>query len=216
MRGVLITVGEESFHTGNDLDLVQETKEISNPSVQTYTVQVPGRDGLLNLTKSLTGRVCYNNRKIELVYIGTGNRSDLLNLKDRFNSYHGQTIRIVDDDTPLYYYEGECDVECIVKSNYIKISIEVNALPFRYKTTVSSFNGTVSSTERSRTIQNPGVPVVPIVTVTEETVMTFSGKSFTLSAGTYTDLDIILQTGGNTFTFQGSGNYTISYQEARI
>ena len=67
MRGVLITVGEESFHTGNDLDLVQETKEISNPSVQTYTVQVPGRDGLLNLTKSLTGRVCYNNRKIELV-----------------------------------------------------------------------------------------------------------------------------------------------------
>lgn len=216
MRGVMITVGEESFHTGNDLDLVQETKKIENPSVQSYTVQVPGRNGLLNLTKSLTGRVCYNNRKIELVYVGTGNRSDLLNLQDRFNSYHGQILRIVDDDTPLYYYEGECDVECVVMPNYIKISIEMNALPFRYKTMISVFKGMITSTEKSRIIQNPGVPAIPTVTVTEETVMTFGGKSLTLSAGTYTDLDIILQTGANTFTFQGSGNYTISYQEARI
>lgn len=220
MRGILIYdpsagVGA-GIHTGDDLDLVQTEKEIENPTVQSYRVQVPGRNGLLNLTKSLTGRVCYNNRKLSFVYIGTGTREDLQGLKDEFDQYHGETLRIVDDDHPRYYYDGEFSIESKIIGNYIRIEIEVDALPFRYALLDTVNIGSVTATGTNVIINNPGVAVVPTVKVTAQTVMTIGGKTYNLSAGTYSDLDIILETGDNTINFKGSGKYTVTFQEAMI
>ena len=98
MRGITIILNGESLHTGNDLDLVQEKKEIGKPTVQSYTVQVPGRNGLLNLTKALTGKVSYYNRTLSFQYFGSGSRAGLLELDAIMSRFHGETIRIIDDD----------------------------------------------------------------------------------------------------------------------
>lgn len=215
MRGIKIILNGNEIHTGNDLDLVQEKKDIGKPTVQSYTAQVPGRNGLLNLTKGLTGKVTYGNRTLSFQYFGTGTRAYLLSLDEAFSRYHGETIRIIDDDYPNYYYEGEASVGSVINGNYITITLTVNAQPFRFKNNKTSRSQNISGSA-TITLSNEGVEAIPTITVTAETKITFNGVSVTLSAGTYTINDFGLRQGNNVFTVSGSGKITIEYQEGAI
>lgn len=215
MRGITIILDGEEIHTGNDLDLVQEEKKIEKPKIQSYTVEVPGRNGLLNLTKGLTGRVTYNNRNLSFRYFGTGKRSQLLELDTFMSKYHGQTIRIIDDDYPSHYYEGEANVETDIKGNYIIISLTVDAQPFRLKLTPTIYSRTISGTMRLE-LENESIEVFPVITVTAETTIVFNGVTFKLSAGSYTSENIVFRAGVNVFDVSGSGTITIEYQEGAI
>lgn len=215
MRGITIILDGESVHTGNDLDLVQEKKEIGKPKIQSYTVEVPGRNGLLNLTKGLTGRVMYNNRSLSFQYFGTGTRSRLLELDTLMSRYHGQTIRIIDDDHPDHYYEGEVSVDTEFKSNYIIISLTVDAQPFRLKTAKTVRSQTLNGSVTLR-LENESIEVYPVITVTAETSITFNGATFKLSAGSYTSENILFKAGTNVLEVSGTGKITIEYQEGAI
>lgn len=215
MRGVKITYGNESIHTGNDLGLVQEIKKIGKPEIQTDTVAVPGRNGLLNLTKSLTGKVCYYNRQIELQYFGNGSRANLLELDSRFSKYHGQTIRIIDDDYPDFYFEGEVVVNTIIYPNYITIILVIDAQPYRLKNALTEVSTKVTS-QGNVTVTNLFMPTIPTITVSASMSITFGSKKVTLSAGTYTIDEFELSAGNNTFLVSGSGTITFKYQEGAI
>lgn len=215
MRGVKITYGNESIHTGNDLGLVQEIKKIGKPEIQTDTVAVPGRNGLLNLTKSLTGKVCYYNRSIELQYFGNGSRADLLKLDSRFSKYHGQTVRIIDDDYPDYYYEGEVVVNTEIYPNYILIGLTIDAQPFRLKNELTEVSVRITS-QGNVNVENEFMPTIPTITVGASMSITFGSKKVTLSAGTYTIDDFELSAGVNTFLVSGTGNITFKYREGAI
>lgn len=215
MRGIKIIFNNEEIHTGDDLDLVQEVKEIGKPTVQSYTVQVPGRNGLLNLTKGLTGKVNYYNRPLKFQYFGDGSRSRLLELDGLFSRYHGQMIRIIDDDHPDHYYEGEASVSTEIHGNYIIISLNIDAQPFRLKLTP-----TIQSREINGTVKlyldNESIEVFPAITVTAETSIVFNGATFKLSAGSYTSENILFRAGINVLEVSGTGTITIEYQEGAI
>lgn len=216
MRGITIILGNERIHTGNDWDLVQEKKEIGNPEIQSYLVQVPGRNGLLNLTKGLTGNVCYNNRSLSFQYFGTGTRAELLELIDTVNRYHGETIQIIDDDTPDYYYEGECSIGVVMYPNYVTITLEVNASPFKFKNYPTVLTATLTSNVLSLSTINKGVPVMPLFTVSNTATISKDNATVTLSAGTYEVNDIEVKRGANIFEVSGNGTLTITYREAII
>lgn len=217
MRGITIICGSigEGIHTGDDLDLVQEKKVIEKPTVQSHTVQIPGRNGLLNLTKSLTGKVTYFNRKMTFQYFGTGDRETLLELDAEMSKYHGQTIRIIDDDYPDHYYEGEASVETDLKSNYITIVLVVDAQPFRLKRDRTVYSSDINGTVKLY-LNNESIEAIPTITVTAETVITFNGVTMTLSAGTYTVESFGLHGGINIFEVSGTGKITFEYQEGAI
>lgn len=215
MRGVKITYGNESIHTGNDLGLVQEIKKIGKPEIQTDTVAVPGRNGLLNLTKSLTGKVCYYNRSIELQYFGNGSRAKLLELDSRFSKYHGQTIRIIDDDYPDFYFEGEVVVSTEIYPNYILISLIIDAQPYRLKNSLTEVSTRVTS-QGVVTVENLYMPTIPTITVSASMTITFGSKKVTLNSGTHTIDEFELSAGNNTFSVSGSGTITFKYQEGAI
>lgn len=215
MRGITIVLDGESVHTGNDLDLVQEEKEIGKPDIQSYTVEVPGRNGLLNLTKALTGRVAYSNRDLKFQYFGSGSRAELLALDEAMSRYHGETIRIIDDDYPNHYYEGEASVSTEFKPNHILISLKVDAQPFRLKRNKTVVSKTISGST-TVTLNNESIEAIPTITVTAETSITFNGVNRTLSAGTYIAEAFVLHRGVNTLTVSGSGKITIEYQEGAI
>lgn len=216
MRGITIILNGDSIHTGNDLNLVQEEKKIGNPSVQSYLVQVPGRNGLVNLTKGLTGRVCYDNRTLSFKYFGTGTRAELLNLREVMNKYHGENINIIDDDTPFYYYEGECTVETQLSSNYITIDITVNANPFMMANDDTILTVDLSDTVKNISIYNDGVSVTPTATVSGEATISKKGTTYNLSTGTYILTDLEVENGSNIYEVSGSGTISISYKEAKI
>lgn len=215
MRGITIILNDEWIHTGNDLDLVQEKKEIGKPKIQSYTAQVPGRNGLLNLTKGLTGKVSYYNRSLSFQYFGTGNRDRLLELDAYMSRYHGETIRIIDDDYPEHYYEGEASVSTVFKSNYITITVTVDAQPFRLKHNPTVYSHEINGTAKLY-ISNERIEAIPTITVTAETTITFNGVTMTLSAGTYTVESFELHSGVNILEVSGTGTITIEYQEGAI
>lgn len=215
MRGITIIFGNEIFHTGDDLDLVQEKKEIGKPDIQTYTAQVPGRNGLLNLTKALTGKVAYYNRPLSFQYFGTGEREHLLEIDTFITRLHGQTIQIVDDDFPNHYFEGEVSVDTELHGNYITITLDVDAQPFRLRrektVTSRALNGTTLVY-----LDNESIEVVPTITVTAETTITFNGSTVSISAGTYTIDNFELHRGVNILEVTGTGRITFEYREGAI
>lgn len=215
MRGVTIVLNDEWFHTGNDLDLVQEKKEIGKPDIQSFTVQVPGRNGLLNLTKGLTGKVNYYNRPLSFQYFGTGKRERLLWLDFYMSRLHGQTIRIIDDDYPGHYYEGEASVETELNGNYITITLEVDAQPFRLKLKPTIYSRSISGSTKIR-LYNESIPAIPEITVTKDTTIDFEDNSYTLEPGTYIVESLELSGGVNDLTVSGSGVITFKYQEGAI
>lgn len=215
MRGITIILGDETIHTGNDLDLVQEKKEIGKPTVQTYTAQVPGRNGLLNLTKGLTGKVTYFNRPLAFQYFGTGSRERLLELDEIVGRYHGETIQIIDDDYPGHFYEGEATVSTAFHGRYMTITLNVNAQPFRLKLAPTVISRDLSGSA-TITLQNESIEAVPTITVTAETTIIFNGASVRLSAGTYVSELLTLKRGANVFEVTGTGRITIQYQEGAI
>lgn len=215
MRGITIVLNDEWFHTGNDLDLVQEKKEIGKPDIQSFTVQVPGRNGLLNLTKGLTGKVNYYNRPLSFQYFGTGKRERLLWLDFFMSRLHGQTIRIIDDDYPGHYYEGEASVETELNGNYITITLEVDAQPFRLKLKPTVYSRSISGSTKIR-LYNESIPAIPEITVTKDTTIDFKDNSYTLEPGTYIVESLELSGGVNDLTVSGSGVITFKYQEGAI
>lgn len=215
MRGITIIYNNESIHTGDDLDLVQEVKKIEKPEIQSHTVKVPGRDGLLNLTKGLTGKVNYYNRKLTFEYFGTGDHARLLELDSIVSRYHGQTIRIIDDDYPNHYYEGEVEVSSEFHSNYIIIKLVVDAQPFRLKINPTIISQNINSTA-DITLENESIEAIPTITVTEETAIVYGDVIVMYSAGTYHDERLTLKHGSNTYTVSGNGAITIEYQEGAI
>ncbi|MBM6667547.1 hypothetical protein H6A64_06800 [Lacrimispora saccharolytica] len=215
MRGITIILNNERFHTGNDLDLVQEKKEIGKPDIQSYTVQIPGRNGLLNLTKGLTGKVNYYNRPLSFQYFGTGKRERLLWLDKIMSFYHGETVRIIDDDYPEYYYEGEASVSTEFHPNYITITLSVDAQPYRKRLVWTTRRYRVTGSA-NLCIQNENMPVIPEITVTDPIGVTHDKSSYDLTEGTYKIDDFELARGNNIFEVSGSGIITFKYQEGTI
>lgn len=215
MRGITIIFGDDEIHTGNDLDLVQEKKKIEKPEIQSHTAEVPGRNGLLNLTKGLTGKVTYFNRELSFQYFGTGKREYLLEIDDYMSRYHGQTIRIIDDDYPDHYYEGEASVSTEINGNYITIFLTVDAQPFRLKLVPTVVSRTLAGAV-TLLLDNEGVEAIPTITVTGETSITFNGVTLSLGAGTYVVEAFELKRGVNSFEVSGAGTITIEYQEGAI
>ena len=215
MRGIKIICNGDEIHTGKDLDLVQEVKEIGKPEIQSHIVEVPGRNGLLNLTKGLTGKVMYFNRELSFRYFGTGTRKRLLEIDALLSYYHGETVRIIDDDYPDHFYEGELSVESELHGNYITISLTVDAQPFRLKTKRTVYKAEIEG-EVEITLINESIDAIPTITVTAETEITFNGLFTTISAGTYIAKDFVLRRGENIFTVSGTGEITFDYQEGAI
>lgn len=215
MRGITIILNDEAIHTGNDLDLVQERKDLGKPTVQSYTIQVPGRNGLLNLTKGLTGNVAYYNRLMTFQYVGSGTHEQLLEIDARLSQYHGETVRIIDDDYPDHYYEGEASVSVIFHHTYVTITLVINALPFRYKTEKTVFSRAINGAT-TLTLNNESIDATPTITVTAATTITFNGITAKLSAGTYEDARLALHRGVNNIEVSGTGTITIEYQEGAI
>ena len=212
MRGILIN---NLIHTGNDLDLVMTAKDLQAPTLQSQKVEIPGRNGALDMSEFLTGEPTYDNRTLSFSFFGNGSRDNVLDLIDTMLAYHGHYITIVVDDMENWYYEGRVEVSYSDKYHYVEFELIVDAQPFRQalEPRVYTFNNVTS---KEIMIDNEGVSVLPTIEVTAETKIVSGGKTYTLKAGTYTPEQLLLSTGKNIWIVTTTGKITISYREARI
>lgn len=114
-----------------------ERPSIDTPEVNTKTVDVPGMNGDLDFSESLTGYPTYKNRKgsIEfMVLTGYESWNEIYNEMCSF--FHGRKLYFACEDDPAYYYYGRITVnQYQSQKDNSKITIDYDLEPFKYEYT---------------------------------------------------------------------------------
>jgi len=223
------------MHSLNDLGMYLKKKVVHPPEVQTYFVEVPQRDGKIDLTESLTGQVKYNNRTIELEFTLI---DDFINYQSRFseieNILHGKQMKIIFDDDLSYYYIGRLTFEQTEVSKRLGvITIKADCEP--YKIDVSSSNedwvwdsfdfetGIINELANIVVEGTKEVSIIASARMTYPTIVTdenisveFDGVSYDLIKGSNTMYEILLPKGENKLIFKGNATITIKYRNGSL
>ena len=188
---------------------------ISVPEPNLTYLEVPGRNGRLDLSEALTGDVTYANRTIKLALAGNVSVASWVErCKHIFNSYHGRMVKVIFDDDPDHYYQGRASVSDPQRvRNGGQFSLTVDADPFRYdvELTAVTFTGTNSSV--TGTLVNARMPVCPAITVSAACELVVGSVTYSLLAGTRTVPAFILMEGSTEFTVNGANKVTFSYRQ---
>ena len=212
MRGVKFG----NFHSYDDFSLILNSKEIEAPSAKTETVEIPGADGVLDLSEYF-GEVRYNNRKLSFEFSTIVPQSQFLNLFSEIqNEIHGKKLKIILDDDPDFYYYGRVTLDkWKADKNIGKISIDCDCEPYKYKLYETQIVNTV---EYSATLvyKNLRKSVVPTISLSADAQITFENTIYSMSAGTYTSSEILFKAGNNLLIVTGNTTITVKYQEGGL
>lgn len=217
-------------HSYKDFGLILSSKTISLPKPKTKTVEVPGADGVIDLTECLTDDVKYQNRPLSFTFtVIDPIASWSAVLSEVTNFLHGRKLRIYLDSDKNFYYEGRCSVNNF-KSNkrLATIVIDCDCDPYKVEKNSTSdpwlwdelsfvdgiiYTNKVTVTgTATATLINRRKVVSPTFTCSAAMTVTFDGVTYSLPVGTTTVLDIRLQEGENIVTFKGTGTVQIDYK----
>ena len=103
------------------------------PAPKTRLIDIPGADGLLDLTEAAGGTIRYGNRAMNLLFkvrIDEDVRAQFQAELD--NAIHGQLVTVIFDNDPEWYYEGRATVAYEdVDEWQMKVRILVDAQPYK-------------------------------------------------------------------------------------
>lgn len=227
-----ITFGDKN--TWDDWYLIPTSRPVFNPpSVKTNYIDIPGADGIIDLTEALCERPLFNNRKGTFEFIvENGHWSSWTDAyKTIMNYLHGRRMKAVLEDDPSYYYEGRFLVnEWKSAAHWSIISIDYNVAPykkfvassvdpwlwdpFNFKTGVITYakDIRVDGTKVVSVDSGSNQKVIPIITATTPMRMLCRGKTYELSAGKNRFPDVYVDSEVVVFTFYGTGFVTIDYR----
>ncbi len=204
--------------------LLLASKSISLPEVRTNMIDVPGRDGLLDASEVLTGEVTYKNRAITLKLTGVDTVSGKkwpATISDFCNKVHGKRVKVTFPEDTAHYYSGRCSVGQVGLVKMMQtIPVTVNCDPWKYKnakTTVSRAD--LGTAYKQLALPNESRPVIPTITVAQETTLLWDGSTINISAGDHILPAIRLAAGNNILKAKvasGTGSITVTYQEASL
>ncbi|WP_448916569.1 hypothetical protein [Eubacterium ramulus] len=119
-----------------DWGLFLSVVEIGEPEIETITINVPGRSGVLDCTERIFGGPVYKNRTISLQFQTTAALAGMSRetLRSKINAaWHGQKKKIIFDSDPSYFYEGRITVGTFVTEGaIITIPITCDCNPYKY------------------------------------------------------------------------------------
>lgn len=224
-------------HTFYDYGLyVTNTNPVAPPEAKTQYVDVPGRNGEIDLTEALTGYTIYKNRIITLD-LGGRKKKELWPsfMSDFLNEIHGKTVKVVFDDNPEYYYVGRAKVnDNFQRGNEVaRFTVTIIAEPYKYSVldsmdpwlwdpfsfvdgTIQSYSNLVVSGQLDARIIGSEMPVIPQFIVSNSMQVVFNGKTYSLAAGTNKIYDIVLLNKEYDITFIGNGTVSVSYRKGRL
>ena len=223
-----VTIGEK--HSFNDWGIILSSKVISPPEPQLNRVNVPLRDGSIDLTESLTDDIKFKDRKITLNFTVMDRATWTAKVSEIENYLHGKQMKIVFDDDLAFYYFGRVSVNKWETNKTIgKLVIEGTVEPFKYDVLSSAVDwewdifdfeeGIINETgelivngETTISLICRRKRIFPIFTASEPMTVKFDDETFQLAAGKQKLYGIFLCEGVNEFTFNGKGTVAIDYR----
>ena len=230
-----ITIGGKN--TWDDWHLIPTSRPLVNPpSVNTRLIEIPGGDGVLNLTNVLAGRPTFKNRTGSWTFVVQNGFMDWAELYSEIMAHlHGQTLRAVLEDDPAYYYEGLFFVnQWKSDKDYSQIVIDYNVDPYKRKiksngedwlwdpfnfetgVIVNYSELTVDGSLDVVITNDMMINVLIVHCSTSGMTMLYEGTTYTLYTGANVISKIELKSGENTLTFVGQGTITIESRGGRL
>lgn len=215
-------VGEKSYNSFYDFRLLQQHIEIT-PAVPRITlVDVPGANGSTDLSEAL-GTVSYTDRTITWTF------ALYPELEPRYteifsefaNNLNGRKTKIVLSNDTDYYYEGRIQIDSNTKDKHLmQITATATVRPYKMKFQETELTFPIDTTQKSIVLHNERKPVIPTITLSENSVIIFGGGTYNVNSGTHRIPGIILDDCGNyelkVATASGTGTITISYREGSL
>lgn len=130
-------------HSIRDYNMYLTTvPQLDPPNAKTVYVSIPGANGKLDLTESVTGEISYENRTLRMEFAIRAKDQQRPSIMSRINGdIHGRIVRVILDNDPDYYYEGRASVQWTnVQSWKLRCVITVDASPYKLATTETLIN----------------------------------------------------------------------------
>jgi predicted phage tail component-like protein len=213
-------------HSFKDFGLVLSSKVITPPEPQLNLVQVPFRDGSIDL--QLTDDVKYKDRTINLTF---SLMEGVFNLKvsELQNYLHGERMKIIFDDDASFYYIGRVNVTTTTYEKRIgTINIQCIVEPYKYDINIGddwlwdSFDfesGIINQTlinvdeEINIEIYSRRKRTVPTFTADADMLVSFNGIDKQLYAGIPKKIyEFIFTEGLNILFIIGNGTVKIDFE----
>lgn len=122
-------------NTWDDWRLVPASRPLFNPPAQKVTtLEIPGGDGVIDLSQSLTGYPVYQNRTGSIEFIVMNDFKPWhMAYSDIMDYLHGQKMRAILEDDPEYFYEGRFTVNAWKsEKDWSRITIDYDVGPYKW------------------------------------------------------------------------------------
>lgn len=207
--------GLGNLYTRWGLLLTGET-ELGTAEPKTYTVDIPGGNGVIDLTDALADDVVYDNREINLVLIAE--TDDYTTLRNNiYNTLHGQRKEFSFSFDPEYTYTGRFNVEEITRIgfDFVQVNITVTADPYKSKGTQTyKLNATGGKMYR---FESGRCKVRPIIECSQVCFVRSlpDGNETVIPAGTYRLNDVLFTQGFNELWVNTQKFWDITWDEIK-
>lgn len=239
-NGVKFTVEgtANEYHSYDDWGLyVTNTDCIGEPKQYTNYIEIPGRNGKIDLSEAISGRQIYTSREIKINLAGTRYRINWDGVISSFrNHINGKVCRIQFDNDPGYFWRGRVCIKdftsCLDLGKFVvdipeadPYKYDVNSSaepwlwdPFNFETGVITQTGSeVITGSGSVTINHGHMLTCPQIVVSDllsaTFTVTYDGTTYPLAVGTNV-IPSILVGGENdvTLAFTGSATVQVVYR----
>lgn len=172
------------------------------PEPKTYTVDIPGGNGVIDLTESLSGDVAYKNRKQTFEFACIFPENFEWVKTELSNFLHGKAFDYTMTMDPGYTYHGRFKVTEYSHTAYTDgivgdFKIEIDANPYKKKEKkVYKLNGTGGKMFR---LESGRRKVYPILETEQPCTVNFKGRETAVPTGTYRLNDVLFEQGFNDF-----------------
>lgn len=190
---------------------------LSPPEPKTYTVDIPGGDGAIDLTQSLTGDVAYKNRQQTFPFMVVNPDSFERVKTDVSNFLHGKEFDYQITMDPGYTYHGRFTVNEYSHALYAypglvgTFMISVDAEPYKLKGHMTyRLNATGGKMFR---LESGRKPVHPVVECTQPCKVRWGNVLTQVPAGTYRLNDVLFTQGYNEIYINSWTFYNITWGE---
>lgn len=190
---------------------------LSPPEPKTYTVDIPGGDGVIDLTSALTGDVAYSNRSQSFTFMVVDPDSFERVKTDVSNFLHGKSFDYQMTMDPGYTYHGRFSVAEYSHAVYAypglvgAFTISVDAEPYKLKGHMTyRLNATGGKMFR---LESGRKPVHPVVECTQPCKVRWGNVLTQVPAGTYRLNDVLFTEGYNEIYINSWTFYNITWGE---
>lgn len=217
-------------HSFHDFGLIMTNKVISGPVPKTKKVEIPTRNGSIDMTEVVTDDVKYEDRTINISFFAGNDLDALPVITSRLQTeWSGMKAKITFDDDEAFYWIGRIDgVEPVTNGKSITINVTATVDPYKYSVLSSMDDwlwdpfdfdtGIINELADLKVNGSLSVDLVgvfkydnPIVISDSDMIVTHNGVTADIKPGSQVLYDIVLEEGTNTLTFTGNGTVSINY-----